>query len=82
MPAKDLDLSLSHKVADIGLADFGKKEMQLSEREMPGLMELIRRYGDSKPLAGMKISGSLHMTIQTAMLIRTLHGRIAPKNAS
>ena len=73
MPAKDLDLSLSHKVADIGLADFGKKEMQISEREMPGLMELIRRYGDSRPLAGMKISGSLHMTIQTAMLIRTLH---------
>ncbi len=73
MPAKDLDLSLSHKVADIGLADFGKKEMQLSEREMPGLMELIRRYGSSKPLQGMKISGSLHMTIQTAMLIRTLH---------
>ena len=47
--------------------------MQLSEREMPGLMELIRRYGGSKPLQGMKISGSLHMTIQTAMLIRTLH---------
>ncbi len=73
MPAKDLDLSLNYKVADISLAGFGKKEMQLSEREMPGLMELIRRYGESRPLQGMKISGSLHMTIQTAMLIRTLH---------
>lgn len=68
-----LDLSLPHKVADMSLADFGKKEMQLSEREMPGLMELIRRYADRKPLAGLKITGSLHMTIQTAMLIKTLH---------
>lgn len=73
MSAKNLDLSLNWKVADISLADFGKKEIQLSEREMPGLMELIRRYGDAKPLKGMKISGSLHMTIQTAMLIRTLY---------
>ena len=73
MSAKNLDLSLNCKVADISLADFGKKEIQLSEREMPGLMELIRRYGDTKPLKGMKISGSLHMTIQTAMLIRTLY---------
>ena len=71
--AKPLDLSLPYKVADISLADFGKKEMQLSEREMPGLMELIRRYGDAKPLKGFKIMGSLHMTIQTAMLIQTLH---------
>ena len=73
MSAKSLDLSLNYKVADISLADFGKKEIQLSEREMPGLMELIRRYGDEKPLKGLKISGSLHMTIQTAMLIRTLY---------
>ena len=73
MPANDLDLTLGYKVADISLAAFGRKEMQLSEREMPGLMELIRRYGESKPLKGYKISGSLHMTIQTAMLIRTLH---------
>ena len=71
--AKPLDLSLPYKVADISLADFGKKEMQLSEREMPGLMELIRRYGDAKPLQGLKVMGSLHMTIQTAMLIQTLH---------
>ena len=73
MSAKDLDLSLPYQIADISLADFGRKEMQLSEREMPGLMELIRRYGEKKPLKGLKITGSLHMTIQTAMLIRTLH---------
>ncbi|MEM7392778.1 MAG: adenosylhomocysteinase, partial [Verrucomicrobiota bacterium] len=59
-------------VADITQADFGEKEMKLSEAEMPGLMELIKRYGNEKPLAGAKITGSLHMTIQTAMLIRTL----------
>ncbi|MFQ8737264.1 MAG: adenosylhomocysteinase [Bilophila wadsworthia] len=58
--AKPLDLSLPYQVADISLADFGKKEMQLSEREMPGLMELIRRYGDKKPLKGFKVMGSLH----------------------
>ena len=73
MSAKALDLSLPYQIADTSLADFGRKEMQLSEREMPGLMELIRRYGEKKPLKGLKITGSLHMTIQTAMLIRTLH---------
>lgn len=70
---KPLDLSLDYKVADISLADWGRKEMQLSEIEMPGLMELRKKYGDEKPLAGLKITGSLHMTIQTAMLIETLH---------
>lgn len=70
---KALDLSLPYKVADINLADFGRKEMQLSEREMPGLMECIKKYGPSKPLRGLKVTGSLHMTIQTAMLIKTLH---------
>ena len=70
---KPLDPSLPYKVADISLADFGRKEMQLSEREMPGLMELCKRYQDQKPLKGFKIAGSLHMTIQTAMLIKTLH---------
>ena len=70
---QDLDLSLDYKVADISLADFGFKEMQLSENEMPGLMALRRKYGASKPLAGKKITGSLHMTIQTAMLIQTLY---------
>lgn len=68
-----LDLSLPYKVADITLAEFGHKEMQLSERETPGLMALIEKYGDTKPLKGLKITGSLHMTIQTAMLIKTLH---------
>ncbi len=71
--AAPLDLSLSYKVADMSLADFGKKEMQLAEREMPGLMECIRRFGDQKPLKGLKVTGSLHMTIQTAMLIKALH---------
>ena len=70
---KALDLTLAHKVADMSLADFASKEMQLSEREMPGLMECIKKYGPSKPLKGFKVTGSLHMTIQTAMLIKTLH---------
>lgn len=68
-----LDLSLPYKVADISLANFGKKEMQLSEREMPGLMTLIQRYKEKKPLKGLKVTGSLHMTIQTALLIQTLY---------
>ena len=70
---KPLDLSLDYQVADMSLADFGKKEMQLSERETPGLMECIKKYGPTKPLKGLKVTGSLHMTIQTAMLIKTLH---------
>src|SRR5687768_10825421 len=60
------------KVADLSLAGFGRKEIQLAEHEMPGLMSLRRQYGESKPLAGARISGSLHMTIQTAVLIETL----------
>lgn len=55
--AKPLDLSLPYQVADISLADFGKKEMQLSEREMPGLMELIRRYGDQEAPQGLQSHG-------------------------
>lgn len=70
--AMPLDLSLPYKVANIKNAELGHKEMQLSEQEMPGLMELIRLYKDKKPLQGKKITGSLHMTIQTAMLIKTL----------
>jgi adenosylhomocysteinase len=66
------DLSLAYKVADISEAEFGFKEMQLSEREMPGLMAVREKYGTEKPLKGLKITGSLHMTIQTAMLIETL----------
>lgn len=59
-------------VADINLADFGRKEIEISEHEMPGLMALRKKYGTSKPLAGARIMGSLHMTIQTAVLIETL----------
>jgi adenosylhomocysteinase len=70
---RKLDLSLPHAVRDLGLADLGRMEMQLSENEMPGLMALRRKYGQEKPLKGMRIAGSLHMTIQTAMLIETLH---------
>jgi adenosylhomocysteinase len=61
-----------YKVADIGLADFGRKEITLAEHEMPGLMAMRREYGASKPLKGARISGSLHMTVQTAVLIETL----------
>src|ERR1700710_199645 len=60
------------RVADLSLAGFGRKEIQLAEQEMPGLMALRRQHGESKPLAGARISGSLHMTVQTAVLIETL----------
>jgi adenosylhomocysteinase len=60
------------KVADLSLAELGRKEIRLAEHEMPGLMALRERYGASKPLAGLKIMGSLHMTVQTAVLIETL----------
>ncbi|MFM8302739.1 MAG: adenosylhomocysteinase, partial [Actinomycetota bacterium] len=60
------------KVADLSLAEFGRKEIELAEHEMPGLMALRDRYRTSKPLAGARITGSLHMTIQTAVLIETL----------
>ena len=63
---------MDFKVADISLADFGRTEIQLAEHEMPGLMAMRARYADSKPLAGARIAGSLHMTIQTAVLIETL----------
>ena len=61
-----------YKVADIGLADWGLKEIAIAETEMPGLMALREKYGDSQPLAGARIAGCLHMTIQTAVLIQTL----------
>src|ERR1700686_2784557 len=60
------------KVADIGLADWGRREIAIAETEMPGLMALRREYGAKKPLAGARITGCLHMTIQTAVLIETL----------
>ena len=61
-----------YKVRDIGLADFGRKEINIAEKEMPGLMATREKYGPDKPLAGVKVMGSLHMTIQTAVLIETL----------
>jgi adenosylhomocysteinase len=63
---------LTYKVKDISLADWGRKEIKLAEAEMPGLMSLREEYGNSKPLAGARIAGCLHMTIQTAVLIETL----------
>lgn len=66
------DYTLNYKVADINLADFGRKEIEIAEKEMPGLMALRAKYGKEKPLAGVRIMGSLHMTIQTAVLIETL----------
>lgn len=68
-----VDPACENKVADISLAEWGHTEMQLSEREMPGLMAIIEKYGADKPLKGLKVMGSLHMTIQTAMLIKCLH---------
>ncbi|MCC8188028.1 MAG: adenosylhomocysteinase [Bacteroides sp.] len=68
----ELFSALPYKVADINLADFGRKEIELAENEMPGLMALREKYGESKPLQGARIMGSLHMTIQTAVLIETL----------
>lgn len=65
--------NLPYKVADMSLAEFGRKEIEMSEKEMPGLMALRDKYRDSKPLKGARIMGSLHMTIQTAVLIETLH---------
>src|SRR5262245_65979564 len=61
-----------YKVRDLSQADFGRKEIRLAEQEMPGLMALRKQHGASKPLAGARIMGSLHMTIQTAVLIERL----------
>jgi adenosylhomocysteinase len=62
----------SYKVADLGLADWGRKEIEIAEQEMPGLMSIREKYSKEKPLKGVRVSGSLHMTIQTAVLIETL----------
>lgn len=64
--------TLAYKVKDIGLAPFGRKEIEIAEKEMPGLMAIRKKYSAEKPLAGARITGSLHMTIQTAVLIETL----------
>src|SRR5664279_5423757 len=61
-----------YKVADISLADWGRKELSIAEKEMPGLMSIREKYAKTKPLAGVRVTGSLHMTIQTAVLIETL----------
>src|SRR5947208_9703547 len=63
---------MDYKVKDLDLADYGRTEISLAEHEMPGLMAMRERYGADKPLAGARIAGSLHMTIQTAVLIETL----------
>jgi len=65
--------SLPYKVKDIGLAEYGRKEIEIAEREMPGLMSIRAKYAKDKPLKGARIMGSLHMTVQTAVLIETLH---------
>ena len=63
---------LKYKVKDISLSEWGRKEIEIAESEMPGLLSLRQEYGDSKPLKGARIAGCLHMTIQTAVLIETL----------
>src|SRR4249919_1460464 len=68
----DVRNGIDYKVADLELAEFGRKEIRLAEHEMPGLMTLRREYADVLPLKGARISGSLHMTVQTAVLIETL----------
>jgi adenosylhomocysteinase len=65
-------VSLHYKVADLSLAELGRKEIRLAEHEMPGLMAMREEFGESRPLAGARIAGSLHMTVQTAVLIETL----------
>jgi adenosylhomocysteinase len=70
--SKSIDFSLPYKVADISLAEWGRKEIRLAEAEMPGLMAIRSEYGPSQPLKGARVAGCLHMTIQTAVLIETL----------
>nr|MBA3418330.1 adenosylhomocysteinase [Geodermatophilaceae bacterium] len=65
-------IGTDYKVADVSLAAFGRKEIQLAEHEMPGLMSIREEYADAQPLSGARITGSLHMTVQTAVLIETL----------
>src|SRR5438105_15361516 len=66
------NVAKEYKVADVGLADFGRKEIEIAEKEMPGLMSGRKKYAAEKPLAGVRVTGSLHMTIQTAVLIETM----------
>src|SRR6201997_2332555 len=64
--------SPDYKVADMSLAEFGRREIDIAEQEMPGLMAIRNKYAAGKPLAGVRVTGSLHMTIQTAVLIETM----------
>jgi adenosylhomocysteinase len=72
IPVAQVETRLPYKVRDMKLAEWGRKEIMLAENEMPGLMALREKYGPTKPLAGARIAGCLHMTIQTAVLIETL----------
>jgi adenosylhomocysteinase len=72
MATATVERNAAYKVADLSLADWGRKEISIAEHEMPGLMSIRRKYAAEKPLKGVRVSGSLHMTIQTAVLIETL----------
>ena len=72
MASLTLEETLSYKVRNIEEAEFGRKEIEIAEKEMPGLMAIRKKYAAAKPLKGARIMGSLHMTIQTAVLIETL----------
>jgi adenosylhomocysteinase len=72
MSATTTETTNDFKVADLSLAAYGRHEIKLAEHEMPGLMATRREYAESKPLSGARITGSLHMTVQTAVLIETL----------
>ncbi|MAK26736.1 MAG: adenosylhomocysteinase, partial [Euryarchaeota archaeon] len=67
-----LEHETEYLISDIGLADYGRKEIEIAEHEMPGLMAIREKYSAERPLEGVRITGSLHMTIQTAVLIETL----------
>src|SRR5512140_1314429 len=71
-PQVDIWASSPYIVADMSLAEWGRKEIEIAEKEMPGLMAIREKYAVDKPLAGVRVTGSLHMTIQTAVLIETL----------
>src|ERR1700756_1928533 len=72
MATATLERAADYKVADLSLAEWGRKEISIAEHEMPGLMAIRQKYAREKPLQGVRVTGSLHMTIQTAMLIETL----------
>ena len=73
MPKQEATVSrLKYKVKDLSLSEWGRNEIRLAEHEMPGLMAVRAEYGPEQPLAGLKVAGSLHMTVQTAVLIETL----------